>query len=98
MIQSSNITDNHFLRPAAVGVQHYLASLRSVEHKLSKLRSTNFRVNQEVIAELGHLLHFGNQQLQDLFETMIQEDVKIIEPLYYITKRSFIYMNELALS
>jgi len=72
-------------------VQNYLASLRSVEQKLLKLKSTNFRVNQEVIAELGQLISYGNQQLQNLFESLIQEDVKVIEPLHYITKRSFIY-------
>ena len=85
-VSTKPTTDSN--RPAAVGVQNYLASLRSAEQKLSKLKSTNFRVNQELIAELGQLINYGNQQLQDLFESLIRGDVKVIEPLHYITKRA----------
>ncbi|MCJ1418267.1 exocyst complex component exo70 [Xylographa parallela] len=73
--------------PAAVGVQNYLASLKRAEDKLSNLKSTNFRVNQEAMSELGNLLNYGRQQLQALFESLLQEDAKPIEPLQFITKQ-----------
>ncbi|MCJ1393902.1 exocyst complex component exo70 [Xylographa bjoerkii] len=73
--------------PAAVGVQTYLASLKRAEDKLSNLKSTNFRVNQEAMSELGNLLNHGRQQLQALFESLLHEDANAIEPLQFITKQ-----------
>lgn len=61
--------------------------MKRVEQKLSNLRSTNFRVNQEAMVELGKLLHYGKQQLESLFSTLLEEDAKPIEPLNFITKR-----------
>ena len=70
-----------------LGVQNYIAALKRVEQRLAKLKSTNFRVNQEVMTESSKLLNYGRQQLQELFESMIQDETKIIEPLNFITKR-----------
>ena len=70
-----------------MGLQHYLASLRRVEERLSKLKSTNFRVNQDVMADMTNLVAHGVKQLQGLFRQMIEEGNKPVEPLHYITKR-----------
>ena len=75
-----------------MGVQNYLASLKRAEDKLSNLKSTNFRVNQEAISELGKLLNYGRQQIQALFESLLQEDARAVEPLQFITKREFTFL------
>ena len=77
---------NPLRRPAKTGLQGYLASLNRVEYKLSQLRSTNLRVNQEAVSELDQLINYGKKRLLEPYESVIQEDVRAIEPLHYITK------------
>jgi exocyst complex protein 7 len=77
------------LRPGAVGVQNYLAALKRVEQKLSNLRSSNFRINQEATKELEGLITYGLGELETLYKALIKEDVTPIEPLHYITKRRY---------
>ncbi|MCJ1410581.1 exocyst complex component exo70 [Ptychographa xylographoides] len=88
--------------PSRVGVQTYIASLGRAEQKLQNLNSTNFRINREAMAELGNLLAYGRQQLQDYFEQLLREDAHVIEPLNFITKQitfpgiTTLKINELA--
>lgn len=53
---------------------------------LSELKQTNLRSNQQAVADLSKLQRFGNEQLEQHFERLLQEDSKPIEPLYFITK------------
>lgn len=54
---------------------------------LGDMKNTNFRSNQEAIAELNYLLKFGSQELEDAFKETLREEAKPVEPLYYITKQ-----------
>ena len=87
-LRSPGVLSDVFDRPSRVGVQTYIASLGRAEQKLQNLNSTNFRINREAMAELGNLLAYGRQQLQDYFEQLLREDAHVIEPLNFITKRS----------
>ena len=74
-------------RPSKVGVATYLTSLQRVDHMLSDLEAKNLRVNEQAVDELGHLVRHGNGRLQDVYESILQEDVQKVEPLHFITKR-----------
>ena len=53
---------------------------------LSDLKAKNLRVNEQAVDEMGHLIRHGSGRLQDVFDSIVQEDVQKIEPLHYITK------------
>ena len=57
---------------------------------LTELASKKLRVNQQAVDELGRLVRQGNTELQNLFDAILKEDAQKIEPLHYITKRTFI--------
>ncbi|KAL8940636.1 MAG: hypothetical protein Q9216_002715 [Gyalolechia sp. 2 TL-2023] len=72
--------------PERVGLPDYLASLKRVDRALSKMSSTNLRINQQAIGDFNELLGEGNNQLQALFRSTLAENVQPVEPLHYITK------------
>lgn len=53
---------------------------------LSGLKQTNLRSNQQAVADLSKLLKYGNEQLEQYFQRLLQEDSKPIEPLFFLTK------------
>ncbi|KAI9054905.1 hypothetical protein LZ554_002049 [Drepanopeziza brunnea f. sp. 'monogermtubi'] len=72
--------------PEKVGLALFLSSVKRVNKALSDLKQTNLRSNQQAVADLSKLLKFGNEQLEQLFQRLLQEDSKPIEPLHFITK------------
>ena len=54
---------------------------------LAELNVTNLRSNQQVASDFANLLSQGNIQLQDLFLSILKENVQAVEPLHYTTKR-----------
>lgn len=44
------------------------------------------RVNQEAARGLSELLTYGAKQLQELFQTIIQDNGAKVEPLQFISK------------
>ncbi|KAI5280138.1 exocyst complex component exo70, partial [Ascosphaera acerosa] len=60
--------------------------MRRLEGALSELVATNLRSNQKAAYEFRVLLAVGSGKLQELFRTILLENVKPIEPLHYITK------------
>ena len=76
--------------PAKAGVVNYLRSLKRVDSMLSELASKKLRVNQQAVDELEQLVRHGNTELQTLFDSILREDARKIEPLHYITKRMLI--------
>ena len=73
--------------PDAVGLTEYLASLKRVDRTLSQMSATNLRVNQQAIGDFNELLSEGNNKLQNLFRSLLTEDVRPVEPLHFITKQ-----------
>ena len=73
--------------PDTVGLTEYLASLKRIDRKLSQTSATNLRVNQQAIGDFNELLGEGNQKLQNLFRSLLTEDIRPVEPLHYITKQ-----------
>lgn len=61
--------------------------MQRVQKQLSSLNATNLRINQEAAGQLRQLLSHGMKQLQGLFEAIVSEDSKTVEPLHFITKR-----------
>lgn len=53
---------------------------------LAELKSTNLRSNQQAVSDLNKILKSGNSQLEGLFQRILQEDSRPVEPLHYITK------------
>ncbi|KAG4417059.1 exocyst complex component exo70 [Cadophora malorum] len=72
--------------PEKVGLASFLSSVKRVNKALSELKQTNLRSNQQAVADLSKLLKYGNEQLEQHFQSLLQEDSKPIEPLHYITK------------
>lgn len=72
--------------PQSAGLPQYLGALKRVNRALTDLKATNLRSNQQAISEFNGLLGSGSGQLQDLFRSVLKEDVRPIEPLHYITK------------
>ncbi|EKD18632.1 uncharacterized protein L3040_002059 [Drepanopeziza brunnea f. sp. 'multigermtubi'] len=72
--------------PEKVGLALFLSSVKRLSKALSDLKQTNLRSNQQAVADLSKLLKFGNEQLEQHFQRLLQEDSKPIEPLHFITK------------
>ncbi|KKY23550.1 putative exocyst complex protein exo70 [Phaeomoniella chlamydospora] len=72
--------------PRSAGMPQYLGALKRVERALAELNSTNMRSNQQAVTEFSSLLAIGSKQLEDTFRSILQEDVRTVEPLHYITK------------
>ena len=64
----------------------YLRSLERISSALSRLQATNLRSNQEAITDFTRLVRTGSQQLEGVFQETLREDLRGIEPLFYITK------------
>ena len=79
--------------PQSAGLSQYLAALKRIDYALQNLNSTNLKSNQQAITEFTSLLNFGSQKLQDLFRSMLKQNVESIEPLHYLTKRELINTN-----
>lgn len=77
--------------PQSAGLSQYLAALKRIDYALQNLNSTNLKSNQQAITEFTSLLNFGSQKLQDLFRSMLKQNVEPIEPLHYLTKREPFY-------
>ncbi|KAI5283257.1 exocyst complex component exo70, partial [Ascosphaera aggregata] len=73
--------------PQAIGIQEYLTAMRRLERALSDLTATNLRANQKAAAAFGFLLATGSSKLQDVFRSILLENINPIEPLHYITKQ-----------
>ncbi|KAI9824452.1 MAG: exocyst complex component exo70 [Thelocarpon impressellum] len=73
--------------PQKAGLSDFLGSLQRTSEALAKLKATNLRSNQNAISELTYLLTSGNQQLEKVFEEILREDSRPVEPLFYITKQ-----------
>jgi len=73
--------------PGAVGLTEYLASLKRIDRTLSQMSASNIRANQHAIGDFNELLSEGNVNLQNFFRSLLTEDVRPVEPLYYITKQ-----------
>ena len=73
--------------PGAVGLTEYLASLKRIDRTLSQMSASNLRVNQQAIGDYNELLSKGNNSLQGLFNALLTEDIRPVEPLHYITKQ-----------
>ena len=73
--------------PGAVGLTEYLASLRRIDRTLSQMSVTNLRVNQQAIGDFNELLSDGNNNLQNLYHSLLTENAQPVEPLHYITKQ-----------
>ena len=69
-----------------MGVGKYLESLTRVQSQYAQLSQTPMRMNQDSARELGQLLDYGTRQLLDVFDSLVKEDNKPIEPLSYTTK------------
>lgn len=74
-------------RPSKVGLHEYLTSLKRIDQALSQLTTTNLRVNQQSIGDYNELISEGSSQLQNVFRSLLSEDLQPVEPLHYITKR-----------
>lgn len=61
--------------------------MKRIDRGLVELQVTNVRSNQQAASEFSNLLSQGNIQLQDLFLSILKENVQPVEPLHYITKR-----------
>src|ERR1700733_15072123 len=76
--QPSDIKDNEedIIRggPDKSGLSAYLGSLKRVNKALAELKATNLKSNQNSIAALTQLLRAGNQQLETVFQRILQED------------------------
>ncbi|KAI9841539.1 MAG: exocyst complex component exo70 [Sclerophora amabilis] len=73
--------------PHNTGLSEYLASLDRINEALSRLKTTNFRSNQQVISQLDGFVQSGHQQLEEFFRTLLMDDSRPVEPLNYITKQ-----------
>ncbi|KAL1985051.1 hypothetical protein VTN96DRAFT_8286 [Rasamsonia emersonii] len=73
--------------PQSAGVSQYLSAMKRIEGALKNLTATNLRANQQAIADLNSLLNTGSAKLQDLFRSMLKQDVNPVEPLHYLTKQ-----------
>ena len=78
-------------RPRSAGLQQYLGALNRVDRALADLNATNLRSNQKAVAEFSALLSAGSTKLQDLYRSTLRENVHIIEPLHYLTKRTLLF-------
>ncbi|KAL1966078.1 hypothetical protein VTN77DRAFT_4826 [Rasamsonia byssochlamydoides] len=72
--------------PQSAGVPQYLSALKRVDAALKSLTATNLRSNQQAIADLTALMNTGSGKLQDLFRSMLIQNVDPVEPLHYLTK------------
>ena len=77
---------DHISRPDGAGLAEYLRSLERISSALSRLQATNLRSNQEAITDFTRLVRTGSQQLEGVFQETLREDLRGIEPLFYITK------------
>lgn len=73
--------------PQAIGIQEYLAAMRRLEKALSDLTATKLRANQKAASDFSFLLAQGSSKLQEVFRSILLENINPIEPLHYITKR-----------
>jgi exocyst complex protein 7 len=58
-----------------------------VDRALTDLNATKLRSNQKAISEFNILLSSGSSKLQDIFRSLLRENVSTVEPLHYLTKR-----------
>ncbi|KAI9745814.1 MAG: exocyst complex component exo70 [Claussenomyces sp. TS43310] len=72
--------------PEEAGLPAFLASLKRISRALLELKTSNLKSNQQAAHDLGRLLKNGNQQLESVFQRILQEDSHPIEPLLFITK------------
>jgi exocyst complex protein 7 len=79
---------DYIVRPGGAGLSEFLRSLERISSALSRLQATNLRSNQEAITDLTRLVRSGSQQLEAVFQDTLREDMRGIEPLFYITKRT----------
>lgn len=77
-------------RPQGAGLSDFLGSLKRISDALSRLQSTNLRSNQDAISDFSRLLKAGSHQLENVFQEVLKEDARPVEPLFYITKRTFL--------
>ncbi|KAH8705767.1 putative exocyst complex component Exo70 [Talaromyces proteolyticus] len=73
--------------PQSAGLSQYLAALKRIDFALQNLTSTNLRSNQQAISEFSSLLSIGCQKLQDLYRSLLKQNIEKIEPLHYLTKQ-----------
>jgi exocyst complex protein 7 len=73
-------------RPDKVGLSAFLSSMKRVNKAISELKASNLKSNQQAVTDLSHLLKSGSQQLEAVFQEILQEDARPVEPLHYITK------------
>ncbi|CRG88977.1 Exocyst complex protein exo70 [Talaromyces islandicus] len=73
--------------PQSAGLSQYLAALKRIDYALQNLNATNLRSNQQAITEFSSLLSTGSQRLQDLYRSMLRQNIDKIEPLHYLTKQ-----------
>ena len=73
--------------PKQSALPQYLGALKRVDKALNDLSSSNLRSNQSAISDFHSLLSTGVNQLNDLYRNILEEDVKPVEPLHYITKQ-----------
>ena len=79
--------------PQSAGLSDFLGSMKRINEALTRLQATKLRSNQETISELGFLLSSGSQQLGTVFDDILREDSRPIEPLFYVTKRRLLHCS-----
>ncbi|EEP81440.1 conserved hypothetical protein [Uncinocarpus reesii 1704] len=73
--------------PESTGLPQYLGALNRINIALTDLHATKLRSNQKAISEFTVLLSTGSNRVQDLYRSILQENVGIVEPLHYLTKQ-----------
>lgn len=51
------------------------------------MTASNMKVQQQTIGDFNELLSEGSIKLQELFRSILSEQLHPVEPLHYITKR-----------
>lgn len=72
--------------PQKAGLSDYLGSMKRINRSLTQLKATNLGAHRLAISELSDLLKSGSRNLEDVFRTILREDLRVVEPLHYITK------------
>ncbi|WEW57066.1 exocyst complex component exo70 [Emydomyces testavorans] len=73
--------------PQNAGLPQYLGALNRINIALTDLHATKLRSNQKAISEFTALLSTGSIQVQDLYRSILQENIRTLEPLHYLTKQ-----------
>ena len=73
--------------PDQVGIPEYLASMKRVDRALNQLNSTNLRVNQQAVGDLNVLVSDGTGKLERIFRSLLESNLRPVEPLHFITKQ-----------